>query len=267
LPSEPSTPTPTEKQSPDIRAQSWEFKFENETHAYSSLTRATFQADQKLSTGSDTLTTKAQFSITVNRQQTPPAFSGQLNQLELIAGQRNRAEQQPMRLPLRFTGTITSGQLLLQSLPTQSDSNSCDNPESSYLNELHTAIVSLPARIQIGSIWTDTLSTTTCSGSKIPSTMQIIRSYKIRGNVQEGNKALLLIDRDEQIHLSGTGSQNQHQVQLDAEGSGSSAIFLDPRSGSLHMLTATQHLNITLVTSGRSYHFRQEVTQQIALVP
>lgn len=268
VPSEPPISTTGEKQSSsDTRAQLWEFQFENETHSYSSITRTALQSDQRLSTNTDTSTINTEFSVAINRQQTPLTLSGQLSRFELLAGLRTSAKQQPVRLPLRFTGTIASGQLLLQPLVVQPDSNLCDNPESSYLNELHTAVISLPAHIQAGSTWMDTLSTTTCSGSKIPSTVQIIRAYTVRGNVQEGNKALLLLNRTDQIRLSGTGSQDQHQVQLDGEGSGSSAIFLDPETGTLYKLTATQNVNITLVTSGRSYHFKQEVTQRVSLVP
>ena len=267
VPSEPPISTPVEKQGSEVQFQLWKFKFENETHSYSSITRTIIQSDQKLTANSDTLTTKADFSITINRQQIPPAFSGQLIQFEFAAGQKTSAKQQPIRLPLRFTGTITSGQLLLQPTLIQPDSNLCENFETSYLNEIHTAIVSLPLRLQTGSTWTDTLSTTTCSGNKIPSIVQIIRAYRVQGNVQEANKSYLLIDRAEQIHLSGSGSQNQHQVQLTGEGSGLSTIFLNPETGTLHLVKTSQRLDITLLTSGRSYRFKQEVTQQIALAP
>ena len=61
--------------------------------------------------------------------------------------------------------------------------------------------------------------------------------------------------------------RDQHLVQLSGEGSGSSTIILDSETGSLYLLASNQHLDITLLTSGRSYHFRQQVTQQIGLVP
>jgi len=266
IPSEPPVLTPAKKQSPETEAQLWEFKFENQTHSYSSVTRTIIESDQKLPANSDTLTTNIDFSITVNRQQASPIFSGQLSRLELITGRRTSIKQQPIKLPLHFTGAITSGQLLLKPALPQPDSTSCDNPENSYLNELHTALISLPMRIQAGSTWTDTLSTITCSGSKIPSTVQIVRTYKVRGNITEASRPFLFIDRAEQIHLSGVGSQDQHQVQVNGEGSGSSAIFLNSDTGTLYRLATSQHLDITLLTSGRSYHFSQKVTQQVDLI-
>jgi hypothetical protein len=264
--SEPQTSSSTtENQIRGLPARSWHFKFRDETHSYASVTQTTIQSINNLPSSIDTFTTRSHFSITVDRQQTPSVISGEVTQMEIVPGQRVH-NKLPIASAFAFTGSITSGQVLLHLSPVPADTALCNNPAASYLSELHAGVLSLPSQIQTGSSWSDTLSTTTCSGNRLPFIAQTIRLYQVQGITQEANLQLLLIKRTEQIRLSGAGSQDQHQIKVRGTGSGSADLFLNSETGTLQAAQVSQSLDFTLLTSGKSYQFRQATTQRIDFV-
>ena len=263
-PSEPRTTT-TENQTGELATRSWHFKFGNETYSYTSVTQTTIQLINNPPSSVDTFTTSSHFSITVDHQQTPSMISGELTQMEVLPGQRVH-HQLPIASAFGFAGSVTSGQVLLHLVPITADTALCNNPAASYLSELHAGIVSLPAQIQTGSSWSDTLSAITCSANRLLLTVQTIRSYQVQGMVQEANLQFLLIKRTEQVRLSGTGSQEQHQMEVRGEGSGSANLFLNPKTGTLRAARIRQSLDLTLLTSSKSYQFRQGTIQKIDFV-
>lgn len=256
-----ASPSPTV----ELSTHGWQFKFMDEAHSYTSVTRTTIESLNTPVSSADTFTTQSHFSITVNHQQVPSVIFGELNPVKVTVSQR--AHNQALAISaIAFAGSINSGQVLLHLIPIPADSDFCNNPATSYLSELHAGILAIPAQVQTGSSWTDTLSTTACSGDHLPLILQIIRLYQVQGIAQEANLNLLFIKRAEQIQLFGNGSQGQHQMQIKGEGSGSADLFLNPETGNLQSTRETQRLTLTLLTSGKSYQFKQQTSQRIDLI-
>lgn len=244
---------------------SWQFKFVDEVHSYTSVTQTTIEALSTPASSVDTLTTRSHFSIAIDQRQVPAAISGDFNQIEITISRQSH-NQPPVASPFAFAGSISSGQVLLHLIPISTDSEFCSNPTASYLSELHAGVLTLPAHVQTGSTWTDTLSAITCSSNHLPLTIQIIRFYQVQNMIQEGNLELLLVKRTEQVQLSGSGSQDQHQMQIRGQGTGSADLLLDPKTGTLQTAQTNLRLDLTLLTSGKSYQFRQQSIQRLDLI-
>ena len=248
----------------EISTKSWRFNFQNQLHTYTSITQSTFQSNSDSFPASDTLFTTLHFSILARRFQTLDSITGHIDHAQLTTGTRIHTEQQFLKRSLEFTGISTSSRLTLSLLSAESNQSPCDSLTYSYLGELHSGIFFLPQHLQTTTTWTDTLSTIQCSGSKLPSNVESIRTYQVQG--EDINTHLLLITRTEAINVTGTGSQGEHRVNLSAQGTGASKIFLDPQTGTVHLIEANQRFSIVIFTSGQIHHFTQETKQTLNLI-
>lgn len=269
-PSKPETVT----KGTGLSTRQWTFNFRNQAHTYYSTSQTTFDPDPSDSTGSkDTVSITTQFTIAINRLQKPINIFGHIDSILLNSGSKIGTDNQKVSTPIYFSGIINSGQLVLNTTTKfstsviQTENNSCNDPASSLLGEVRGGITLLPPQLQPGSRWTDTISTVTCSGSKILSSLEIIRSYYVIGERTKDNTTTLLIKRTEQIHLMGNGAQGQHQIKLEGEGTGSSEITLDLATGTTLLIAIYQQLKLTVISSGQTKHFTQRVKQQITLIP
>jgi len=270
LPS-PSRPETTTKVT-DLSAQQWTFNFHNEAHTYYSTSQTTLDSDPSdLISSKDTISIATQFTLAIDRLQTPISISGQIDSVMLKPGSKIGTDSQKISTPINFSGTINSSRLVLNATTksstsaTQTRDTSCDSPISSLLGEIRGGIAFLPTQLQLSSSWADTISTDTCSGSRFPSSLEIIRFYQVIGERTSDNTTALLIKRTEHIHLIGSGIQGQHQVKLEGEGTGSSDIILDSATGTALVIEIYQELKLTIISSGQSKRFSQRVKQRITL--
>jgi hypothetical protein len=276
----PGTPLPspsgpeTVTKGTDLSTRLWTFNFRNQAHTYYSTSQTTFDSDPSDSASSkDTVSITTQFTVTINRLKKPINIFGHIDSILLNPGAKIGTDSQKLSMPIYFSGIINSGQLVLNvttkssTSAVQIESNSCDSPASSLLGEIRGGIGLLPPQLQPSSSWTDTISTVTCSGSKVLSSLEIIRFYQVIGERTISSTATLLIKRTEQIHLMGKGAQDQHQIKLEGEGTSSSEITLDLATGTTLLTAIYQQLRLTVISSGQRKHFTQKVKQQITLLP
>ena len=269
LPS-PSKPETVAKAT-GLSARQWTFNFHNEAHTYYSTSQTILDSDSI--GGRDTISITAWFTVAINRSQMPVSISGHIDSVMLKSGLRIGAEGQQISVPINFSGIINSNRLVLNTttrsstFAIQTENNPCDSSARSLLGEIRGGIVALPTKLQSSSRWADTISTETCSGNRVPSNLEIIRSYKVIGEKTSGNTPVLLIKRTEHIHLIGDGVQGQHQIKLEGEGTGSSDIALDLATGTPLVIDVYQELRLTFILSGKPKHFSQRVKQQITLIP
>jgi hypothetical protein len=272
LPS-PSRPETATKVS-SLPARQWTFNFHNEAHTYYSTSQTTLDSNPPDSiNGKDTISIATQFTVAIDRSQTPISISGHLDSIVLEPGSRIGTDAQKISMPINFSGTINFNRLVLNTTTkfststTQTENYLCDSPASPLLGEIRGGIVLLPAQLQPSSRWADTISTATCSGSRFSSNLEIIRSYRVIGERANGNTTALLVKRTEDIHLTGNGTQGQHQIKLEGEGTGSSDILLDSATGTTLAIEVYQELKLMIISSGESKRFTQRVKQRITLVP
>ena len=107
-----ASPSPTV----ELSTHGWQFKFMDEAHSYTSVTRTTIESLNTPVSSVDTFTTQSHFSITVNHQQVSSTIFGELNPVKVTVSQR--AHNQPLAISaFTFAGSINSGQVLLHLIP------------------------------------------------------------------------------------------------------------------------------------------------------
>ncbi len=274
----PTTPTSskpeTAPKATNPSARQWTFNFHNEAHTYSSTSQTILESDSSNSNSSrDTVSIAIRFTLAIDRSQMPISISGHIDSFVLKPGSRIGTDNQKTSIPIDFNGIIDSGQLVLNattkssSSTIQTENNSCNGLVNSLLGEVRGGIILIPVQLQPSSTWADTVSTVTCSGNTIPSSLEIIRSYQVIGETTSSNITALLIKRTEHIHLIGNGAQGQHRVKLEGEGTGSSDITLDFATGTILAVKIYHELRLTIISSGQTKHFTQSLKEQISLTP
>lgn len=242
------------------------------SHQYRSITNTSFQHDNLNGVPDrDTVTIITDFTIQLNQSHASIGITGDINKVETRPSSRTGSSSQTTTSSLGFSGAITDGNLTLKILPTESTSSTdyetCNIPANAVLGDIRAVLTAIPPLLLLTSKWTDTVTTNTCTGSKIPSELSMVRSYSVVGETNQSGIPLLLIRRTETTHLAGAGSQGQHQVTVKGEGSGTADLYLDQVTGSILLVNTHQNLKLTVSTSGRNEHFNQIVNQEIRIKP
>jgi len=182
--------------------------------------------------------------------------------LEQISGQNSNANN--VISGINFSGQISDTGLTLKLPATQSE---CSSPLVSILGEIRPVITTHPKTLSPGSVWTDSVSAFSCSGAGIPTTLKVIRSYRVLGEAIYSQTQVVVLERREATSFNGTGSEQQHQVEVTGVGTGTSRIYLDSTTGDAIAVESTQKIDTAVKSSGRLQRFVQDISQKIKLVP
>jgi hypothetical protein len=242
----------------------WEFSPSEQTNTYRSTSYMIVHEGSNMRTRTDTLKLDTRFTISLNQLQTPTTISGYIESAAITQSNQSESQLNNSSSRIGFNGEITGSELTLKLLTNSTD---CTSPISSILGEIRSAIASHPRAISLASVWTDSTSTITCSGNGIPTTLTVVRSYRVLGETTYSRTRALIIERTEATHFSGSGSQEQHQVQIEGAGAGTSKIYLDTRNGAIIAVESTQRIETAIRASGRLRHYTQDITQKVELVP
>jgi hypothetical protein len=85
------------------------------------------------------------------------------------------------------------------------------------------------------------------------------------GEVSYEGAPAIVIERRDTIHAHGEGAQQQHLVTIDVTGSGTALQYLSAASGRIIAVSVSQQLDLAIVTSGRTHHFRQDLKQDVTI--
>jgi hypothetical protein len=238
----------------------WEFAPSEQHHSYQSTSYTIIHELSAIRPRVDTLQLNTHFTVHFDELQTPATISGHIDSMTTA---QNIPLSSKLNNPLsrvEFTGQIENGELTLELSPNQAD---CSSPMTSILGEIRPAITTHSRQVSRTSVWTDSISTVTCSGNGIPTTLKTVRSYRVLGETIHSQTQVLIIERTEATHFNGSGSQEQHQVQIEGIGTGISRIYLDTTTGATIGVENTQKIDTTIRSSGRVQHFIQDITQRI----
>jgi hypothetical protein len=248
----------------------WSFNPQVELHKYRSTNRTTLQMDYQSTAASDTLSVLIEFTATANQTETQTTFAGQIETISVKAWPRNLTEVPQISLPVGFNGIATEKlvnlSLNLQPFETRAGSPICGDPGNTILGELRNYTAFIPLKLASTSIWADTISTVTCSGNGIPSTLETTRSYRVIGEANQTGSNTILLERTQTTHLTGDGAQGQHQIKVTGEGTGISKLYLDAVTGLVILVKAHDELTLKVIASGQVQQFSQRVDQSIDLV-
>lgn len=159
---------------------------------------------------------------------------------------------------------VPKGELVFR-LP--SEASACTDPMLSVLQGMHEAWIPLPDTLVVGREWSDTVHTLSCR-DRIPLRGTNVRRFRVvRGDVVDGSRVVVTIDRVSRGRLAGEGDQFGEHVSLAGESSGTLRYVLDPVTGSLVRATGTASLAMTLTSSRRKQQVRQESQLTLAWAP
>lgn len=259
----PSQPVSNSSNTPATSPGSiWEFHTSEQSHQYRSTSYTTIHETSTTRPRADTLKLSIHFAINLNQLQTPITISGYIDSATIA--QNGTLTFQLDNAPSRigFTGKATLDELTLNLSTSQGE---CSSPITSILGEIRPVVTTHPELLSLASTWTDSISTMTCSGIRIPTTLKTARSYRVLGETTYSTIRVLVIERTEVSHFSGGGSQQQHQVEIEGVGTGISKIYLDVNNGATVAVENTQRVETTIKSSGRLQHFILDITQKIEL--
>jgi hypothetical protein len=169
---------------------------------------------------------------------------------------------QSVQLPVQLSGSVIGDSLTIL---TDSTAEKC-NPLSSALSaDLHNLFVGFPTQLSQGTSWRDSLELRTCQGM-IPTTVHIARTYVVSGEATYQGLPVVVVQRRDSVQAHGEGAQQQHRITLDASGTGNANYYLNPQSGFILRLNTEQNLNLAIITSGKTYRFRESSTQNFSSV-
>lgn len=162
-----------------------------------------------------------------------------------------------LQLARPFTAaSATPGGSLSFRLPAES--SACTDPALSALQGLQDAWIPLPDTLVAGREWSDTVHTLSCR-DRVPLRGVSLRRFQARhGEVDEGGRLLVMIDRTVRTRLSGEGDQFGEHVSIDGQATGTLRYAVDPVTGRLVRGTGTSVLAFTLKSSRRNQSARQE---------
>src|SRR6476620_9963643 len=171
----PSLPEPAETTTNRISSAAgvWTFTASETSHTYQSTTNIIVHEISTIRSRADTLKLNTRFTIKLNQLQNPATISGHIDSVLLEQTTRQNPEVNNAASGMGFSGQITDTEVTLKLTATQSE---CSSPLTSILGEIRPVIATHPKTLSLTSVWTDSVSVSSCSGAGIPTTLKIIRS-------------------------------------------------------------------------------------------
>lgn len=206
----------------------------------------------------DSFTTTADFSITSKRTLSTTAYTVEIQSLQ------DTVIQPVLHTPFSFSGHLSGNVLKIDALNGVPASSviDCNTGELSSTSVVAQTMISIPTQLETGTTWSDSLSTTACTGP-IPGALSISRTYRTLGGTQINGLEAILLELNEKSTLTGEGSQEQHRVQVRGTGSGKGRLMIDATTGAV-ISANTDRLTILVVTaSGREQQFQQHVNEAL----
>jgi hypothetical protein len=260
----PPQPGPSETVTRIIPTNStWQFAPSEQTHTYQSTSYTVIHEVSAVRPHTDTVKLSTHFTIKLNQVETPTIISGYIDSVTVIG---NSGPTIPLNQPqsrVGFTGEVRDGVLTLKLSAGQAD---CTSSMTPILGEIRPVITTHATTLSLTSVWTDSISTITCSGSVVPTSLNAVRSYRILGETTYSGIQALVIERTEATRFNGAGSQGQHQVQIEGIGKATSRIYLAIADGATIAVENTQEIDTT-IRSSAVQRFVQEITQKIQRIP
>jgi hypothetical protein len=264
-----SQPTNSPATTPSVSSgrSSWVISPTEEQHDYISATSTRLELVSDTGALLDTLASRISFTLSISRNDDGTYFSGTLTSLSTQAGIRVGSSNQPLSVPLHFSGHFSDGKLAFDSLSpeTITEHHDCSKPSYPRLAAIGHALVLPPIRIHRGADWSDSLSMSSCAGL-VPITLTIERTYHVVGESTLGAASTILIERRNQTHFTGEGVQEQHWTTIRGDGTGLAQLQLDVTTGILLQLQGEDTTAISIISSGRDQKFSQVVRETVSRI-
>lgn len=245
----------------------WRITSSIEPQEYSSIVNTTLELDSASARIHDTVTVHTRFTLSLKRLPTSVTISGSIEAFSIAAGNRVGAPTQLIVLPLSFSGQVNARGLTLKRVAgqTSGQTTDCVNPGITAISTVQRNLVIVPEELQRGASWTDSSSTTGCSGS-IPVIVTSIRTYSILGETEYAGDSAIALKKTDRTYFNGEGAQDQHRIIVKGEGSGSGVLYVTRSTGMMIDYESKHNTVVTITSSGQNQRFIQIVKEKTVAV-
>jgi hypothetical protein len=178
---------------------------------------------------------------------------------------------------VRLEGEVRAGRVTLAAPPPAAPpavpsplpgaaaaADDCAAPAGVVLGPVRDLFPAMPARLDPGARWTDTVATTACRGGVRLVTTSVHR-YVAAGLEERGGRPAVRVERTSDVTVRGEGVQARVPVTTEGRGAGRGTLWMDPAAGRVLEATTEATLELTFTAAGRSQRVVQRSTQTIGL--
>lgn len=152
----------------------------------------------------------------------PARVSGLLTEFRVSGDTTAPVRPAGLRLPIPFAGLEgRDGTQLAVERPVVAGCG----PDAAALQAVREAIIAFPARLEAGTTWADSARYTVCRDS-IPLAVRSVRTYRVVGAERLAGAIVVLIDRESQVTMRGTGTQFGELLSIEAVGRGAMRLVV-----------------------------------------
>ena len=213
----------------------------------------------------DSLTLDVQYRIGLNRDSEVVTAGGIIEDFMVTTGNRLGLVTTLVDLPISFIGSITTHELQFESNNSKDQRFSsvrCEIPSQAALATIQRNLFVSPLKIEVGMLWTDSLSYTICNG-EVPIQLISVRTYIVTGALFYKGDQVIVVERTEKTLSTGEGSQGQHRISIRGNGTGTARIYIDRSNGLLLALNGENKTDLLIQSSGRVQKFLQTSRETI----
>lgn len=261
----PATPSvdATPRTKPGITT--WTLRPSPDQHRYTSVVVA--KVAEEGTSAADSMTYEVTFQLSIDRGATPALLMATIESVALPGQQRQLQSSSDSLLPHSLSGHFNhNGYARIDSSRHMAGTQyPCGTSISVGVAAVQQAIFLPPLQLQTSTSWTDTVSSTVCTGL-IPAQSTLIRTYRIMGETTVRGNPAITVGRSDRISLTGEGALDQHQVSVTSRGTGEVVLTVDAVSGFLLKSRGVHSTELVVLASGRRRIFHQHVETQITKV-
>jgi hypothetical protein len=255
----PITPTPgAERQ--------WRFAYAPGSYTYLVEQSAVIDLAGDTAGARDSVRTSAVVHYRLTSAPQGVAVAGTVDSFQVVAG-RTGGVQRPLSAPVTFEAVIDTALhrvALRGAMANAGTAPDCTSPAPGLALTARDLLVALPARLETGQTWRDSLTTITCRGD-IPITNRIEHRYEVEGRDTYSGIVAVRLRRSARTMLEGSASPRGVAVSLTGEGNGDTRLWVDAATGRLLGATGEATTRLTLEAAGTSRTLTQRAVQRVTL--
>ena len=222
-------------------------------HRFTSVMHTVIELQEAAGTERDSLVSSFTYSLGIRRSGETVSYSAEVESMALRGGTRIATPESTLAFPFSFNGQLEKNRISIDSAFTD-----CSNDALASVPVVQRALFVAPLVLHRDMTWSDSVSSAACSGS-IPVTTITVRNYRVLGETLQG----ILIERHDRTTATGEGSQGQHIIRLKTDGSGTTQMTIDSRTGELLQAVSNSSTTAVITASGRDRRFVQTVRERI----
>lgn len=245
---------------PITTGASWKIIPTSQPQAYSTLLTTVVVEQDGSTPRRDSLTTRANYSISTTKNADSLSFSGSITSFN-VQGSASEGTEAHVPVPIPFTGTLHKHNINTQRSGSQPTStNLCSEANQASLRIVQRSLFQLPLELTDQQVWKDSTSSIVCSGM-LPLTLTSVRTFRMMGESEFEGSPALVIEQTEKTFSKGEGSQGQHRIFIETQGLTNGHLYVDRSSGVLLAADLRNKLSLAIQSSGRVQHFTQNSTE------